>query len=131
MEPYVSFPDDTVLDGVASLEGFLKDQPEETIPESALLASPNSPIEEAAAEETAPIWGPLEELSTPQTLCKEQTMRVEASPIQFPGWREVLHLYRLITATGQAPLASCESRQRPHSQSSGGRKAQCGRAEEC
>ena len=71
LKPYVSFPNDAILDGVAPLEGFMKDQPEETIPESAPLASPNSPFEEATAEETAPVGGPLEEPSTPQTLCKE------------------------------------------------------------
>ena len=57
MEPYVSFFNDAILDGVAPPEGFLKDQSEETISESAQLASTNPPIEEAAAEETAPIGG--------------------------------------------------------------------------
>ena len=55
MEPYISFPNDVILDGVAPLEGFLKNQPEKTVPESDLLASPNCPIEEATAEETAPV----------------------------------------------------------------------------
>ena len=44
MEPYVSFFDDAVLDGVAPSEGFLKDQSEETIPESAQPASTNPPL---------------------------------------------------------------------------------------
>ena len=123
MESYISFHDDAVLDGVAPPEGFLKDQSEETIPESALLASPDSPIEEATVEETTPVGGPLEEPSTPQTLCEEQTMRVEASQIQFPGCRKVLHPSGLITATGQVPPVSHESRWRPCSQSSRGRKA--------
>ena len=92
MEPYVSF-DDALLDGVAPLERFLKDQSEETIPDTAWLTSTSLPIEEAAAEETALVGGSLEELSTPQTPCKEQTTRVEASPIQFPGWRDGLHLH--------------------------------------
>ena len=68
MEPYVSFFVNVVLDGVAPPEGFLKDQFEGGIPES-------------ATEETAPIEGPQEEWSTPQAPCKEQTTRVETSPI--------------------------------------------------
>ena len=55
MEPYVSFFDDTVLGGVAPQEGFLKDQSETSIPESAQLASTDLPIEEAAVEEAAPL----------------------------------------------------------------------------
>ena len=90
---------------------------------------PPSPIEEAATEETAPIGGPLEEPSTPQTPCEEQTTRVEASSIQFLGWREVLHPSRQVTTSRQAPLVSNELRQRPHSQSLGGRKAQHQRVE--
>ena len=77
----------------------------------------------------SPCWGPQEEQSTPHTPCKEQTMRVEASPIQFPGLRGVLHPSSPITTTGQAPPVSHESRQRPQSQSSGGRKAWPQRAE--
>ena len=57
MEPCVCFPDDAILDGVAPPEGFLMDQPEETVPESALLASPNFPTEEAAMEVTALVGG--------------------------------------------------------------------------
>ena len=57
MEPYVSFPNDAVLDSVAPPEGFLMDQPKETVPESASLASPNSPIEEATMEETTLVGG--------------------------------------------------------------------------
>ena len=44
MEPYISFSDDSVLDGVAPPEGFLKDQPEETILESTWPASTNPPL---------------------------------------------------------------------------------------
>ena len=92
---------------------------------------PNFPIEGPTAEETAPVGGSLEEPSTPQTLFEEQTTRVEASPIWFPGWRKVLHPSRLITTTGQAPPVSHESRWRPHNQSSGRKKAQCWRVEDC
>ena len=44
MELYISFFDDTVLGSVAPPEGFLKDQSETTIPESAQLASTNPPL---------------------------------------------------------------------------------------
>ena len=43
MEPYVSFSDDTILDGVAPLKGFLKHQVEDTIPKSAWPASTINP----------------------------------------------------------------------------------------
>ena len=113
MEPYISFPDGTALCGVASLEGFLEDQLETTISGSAQSSSVNTPIEEAAMEEAAPIEDaateeaapvgrPQEEPSTSQTPSEESTRRV-GSPFQFPGWREVLHPSRLVTAAGQAP----------------------------
>ena len=43
MEPYLSF-NDMVLDSVDPLEGFLKDQSETTIPESAQPASTEPPL---------------------------------------------------------------------------------------
>ena len=39
-------------------------------------------------------------------------MRVEASPIWFPGWREVLHPSKPVAAAGQAPLVSHVSQDR-------------------
>ena len=59
MELYVSFFDDTILDGVAPPEGFLKDWAQITVPGSAQLASTDAPIKEAAIEEAAPIGGLL------------------------------------------------------------------------
>ena len=55
MEPYVSFSDDTVLSTVTPLERSLEDQPETIICESVQPASANPLIEEATAEEAAPI----------------------------------------------------------------------------
>ena len=55
---------------------------------------------------------------------------IEASPTWFPRWREVLHPSRPVTTPRQAHLVSHESRWRSHSQSSGGRRARCQRAEE-
>ena len=57
MEPYVSFPDDAVLDSVAPPDGFWEDQPETTISRSAQPGPAKIPIEEAAVEETAPLGG--------------------------------------------------------------------------
>ena len=129
MEPYVSF-DDTILDGVAPPEGFLEDQPEATIPQSAQPASTDLQLKRPLWKKLPPIGRSLEEPSTPQTLCEEQITRVDASQTRFPGWREVLYPTRPVTAGGQAPPVPHESRQRPHSQSSGGRRAWCQRAEQ-
>ena len=59
MEWYISFSNDTILDGVALLEGFLKDQTKLTIPRDALPAFSNVPTKEVAMEEAAPAGGPL------------------------------------------------------------------------
>ena len=66
MEQYISFSDDTILDSVVPLEGFLKDWTEITIPRDAQLAFTDVPIKEVTMEEAAPIEGPLEELTMPQ-----------------------------------------------------------------
>ena len=113
MESHVSFPSDAILSGVTLPEGFLEDQLETTISGSTQPTSANSPIEEAAMEEATPVEGaameeaapigrPWEEPSTSQTPSGEPTRR-ENSPIQFPGWREVLHSSQLVTAARQAP----------------------------
>ena len=94
----------------------LTTQLEKTVPESAQPASTNSPIVEAAVkvakEEATPIVRPPEGPSTSQTMNKEPTGR-ECSSNQFPGWREVLHPSRLITATRQIPPVSQSSKWRP------------------
>ena len=50
MEQYVSFSDDTVLDGMAPLEKFFEDRAKVTIPGESLPAFTNVPIEEVAVE---------------------------------------------------------------------------------
>ena len=51
----------------------------------------------------------------------EEPTEKEQPPNWFPGWREVLHPYRPVTATGQIPPISWGFRWRPHSRSSGER----------
>ena len=55
METYVSFFYDTVLGSVAPPEGFLKDQSEKTIPESAKLASTNPPLRRLLQRKQPPL----------------------------------------------------------------------------
>ena len=90
-------------------EESLATQSEKTAPESAQPVSTNSPIEEAAVkvakEEAAPIMRPLEEPTTSQTPNEESTRR-EHSPNRFPGWREVLHPSKRVTAAGLIPSIS-------------------------
>ena len=140
MKCYVSFPNDAIFGGVALLEGSPTNQPETTTPGSAQPVSTDSPIEEVAAEEVtlaekaameeaAPIGKPPEVPSTSQTPSEGPT-RKEHLPIQFPWWREVLHPSRPVTATRQVPLIPRESRWRPCSKSSRGRRAQHQWAEE-
>ena len=59
MEWYISFSDDTILNSVASLEGFLKDWTKITIPRDAQPAFTNVPTKEIAVEEAALIRGSL------------------------------------------------------------------------
>ena len=59
MEWYISFSNDTILDGVALPEWFLKDQTDLTISRDAPPTFTNVPIEEVAVEDAAPIGGPL------------------------------------------------------------------------
>ena len=140
MESYVSFPNYAVLSSVALPEGFLEDQLETIISRRAQPAPTDSPIEEAATEEATlveeaameeaipveevaveeagPIERPQEEPSTSQIPSRESVRR-GSSPIQFIGWREVLHPSRLVNTARQTPPIPQESRWRPHSKSSG------------
>ena len=79
-----------------------------------------------AKKEAAPTASPPEEPGTSQTPNEKTTK----SPNQFPGWREVIHPSRLVTAAGQIPLMSQNSKQRPQSKSFGERMAGPQRAEE-
>ena len=120
MEPYVSFPNDAILSSVIPLRKI----PAGPAGDNHFWEFPSSlhqsTIEEAIMEEAAPVRRPQEEPSTPQTPGEEPTMKRKASPTWFPGWREVLHPSWPVIATEQAPAVPQESRQRPHSQSSGG-----------
>ena len=129
MEQYGSFSDDTILDGVALLEGFLKGRTELTVPRDALPTFTDVPTEEVAVVETAPIGWPLEELTKPQVPHEEQT-NIGASRNQFPDWRKVLHPSQPVTTAGQASITLSKSRWRHHNWSSGERRALCQRAEE-
>ena len=62
---YVSFCNDIVLDSVALLEGFFRNQMELTVSRDAPPASTNVPTKEVTMEEAAPIRGPLKEPTTP------------------------------------------------------------------
>ena len=127
MKGYVSFPNDAIFGSMALPDESLTTQLEKTVPQSAQPASTNSPVEKAAVkvakEEAAPIARPLEGPTTSQTPNEKPTRR-EHPPNQFPGWREVLHPSRLVTATRQIPLVSQSSKWRSHSKSSGERMAQ-------
>ena len=79
---------------------------------------------------SSPCGGLLEEPTTPQ-VPHEKQMKVGASPNQFPGWKKVLHPSQLVTTAGQASVALSKLRQRHCNLSSGERRAQCQRAEEC
>ena len=116
LRQYISFSDDTILDGVVLPEGFLIDQTELTISSNAPSAFTDVPTEEVTVEEAAPIRGPLEEPTTPQN--------------QFPSWRKVLHPSQSVATARKASLALSKLRWRHHHQSSGEKRAQCQRVEE-
>ena len=87
MGQYVSFSDDTVLDGVAPPEGFFEDRVEITIPGESPPTFTNVLIEGVAMEEAAPLGGLLKEPTAPQVLHEEWT-KVGASPNPFSGFEE-------------------------------------------
>ena len=69
MESYVSFSDDAILDGAASLEGSLEDLTGVTIPGDALPASTSTSIKEEPAEEPAPMEVTTEEAAPTMKYC--------------------------------------------------------------
>ena len=83
MKQYVSLSDNTILNSVALLEGFIEDQTKLTISRDALPTFTNVPTKEVVVEETAPIRGPLEEPTTPLVPHEEQR-KVEAPQISSP-----------------------------------------------
>ena len=72
MEQYVSFSDDTVLDGMAPPEGFFEDRAKITIPGESPPIFTNVPIEGVAMEEVAPLRGPLRNLLHPKCYMKSR-----------------------------------------------------------
>ena len=66
MEQYISFLDDTVLDGVAPVEGFFKAWAKITVPGEFLCTFTNAPIEEVTMKEAPPSWGPSRNLLYPK-----------------------------------------------------------------
>ena len=101
MKCYVSFSDEDIFSGVALPEESSITQSKEATPKSAQPMQTNSPVEEAITKVT-----------------KELTKK-EQPPNWFPGWKEVIHPYRLVVATGQIPPILWGPKLRPHSQSSG------------
>ena len=149
----VSFSDDAILDDATSPEGSLEDLTRVTIPGDAPPASTGTstkeePAEEPAhmevtTEEAAPAMKPLKgstylpvtvsnptEKPTALQAWHEEQRKVEAPDSNFPGWTKVLHSPQPVTAVEPIPLDLGESKQRHHSQSTGGRTAQYQRVEE-
>ena len=77
-----------------------------------------APSEPAGELDIPPVW-------------HEDKGKGEVPYSDFPGWMEVLHPTWSATSTGEIPLPLSELKQRCCSQSVGGRRAQCERAEEC
>ena len=131
MEPYVSLPNDTYL-GQCSPTGRILGGPAgdnhfQECPASFCQPFPLMRLPQKMQPLLGGLWrNPVP--SRPQV--RSKTRRV-GSTTQFPGEREVLHPSRPVTATGLAPPIPHELRWRPCSQSSGGRRAQHWRSEEC
>ena len=130
MEQYISFLDDTVLDGVALLEGFFKDMTKITIPRDALPTFTNVPTEEVAIEEVAPIGGPSRNWLHLR-YCMRSRWRLGLPQISFPVGGKCCTPSWPVTAAGQASPALSKSGQRHQNWSSGERRAWFQRAEEC
>ena len=125
MEQYVSFLDDTILDGVALLEGFFKDQTEITIPEESLPIFTDVPAKRLPWRKWPPSGDPSRNQLYPKCCMRSRADKVRASPNQFPSWRKVLHPSQPVTATGHASVTLHKSGWRHHNQSSQERRVQC------
>ena len=94
-----------------------------------LMATAEEPTDEPAIL-TATVWEPAEE---PDTLPIQwevgEKRKVPSS--NYPGWTEVLHPTQPATPAGWTPPTLGELRWHHHSQSLGGRMAQCQWDEEC
>ena len=143
MESYMSFSDDTSLDGATSLEGSLEDVTGVAIPRGPSPTSAGTPTEEEATEEAAPTKKPLEgPTHLPVTVndCRGTdhspgtTQRTEENG-GSPWWLPQLDksvtpsLAGYHCRTNSPALSGLKGRH--HSQSAGGRTAWHQRAEEC
>ena len=79
----------------------------------------------------APASEPGKESDIPPVWHEKQGEREEVPHSDFPGWTEVLHPAHSATSAREIPPPPSELRWRCHSQSAGGRRAQCQKAEEC
>ena len=95
MESYVSFSNDAILDGAASLEGSLEDVNGVAIPRGALLASTGTPTEEVAegpaplevaTEEAAPTRKPLMGPTHPPVAVDNPTAEENGGSPQWLPW---------------------------------------------
>ena len=80
MEQYMSFSDDTVLDGVAPLEGLFKDKAKITVPGKSHQPSPMSSKEELSGRKQPHLGGLLRNLLHPK-YCMRSGQRLELSQI--------------------------------------------------
>ena len=103
MKCFISFSDEDVFNGIALPEEPPIIPPEEATPESAQPTLADPPVKEATMDITM-----------------EPTAE-KKPPNQFTGGEKVLHPSRPIFAAGQIPPLLRGPRQRPHSQSLGGR----------
>ena len=146
MESYMTFSNDTILDGAASPEWSLEDVTGVAIPRGALPTSVSTPTKEEAAEEPAPLEIATEEaaptekplegpphppvavndsaegLPAPHGQPKEQK-KMEAPHGGYPSWMKVLHPPWPVTTVEPIPPPLCGLKGRHYSQSAGGRRA--------
>ena len=80
MEPYVTFSDDTILEGAAPLERSLEGQNRATIPRKTQLAPTEVPAKETA---------PMEEL-VPVKVSPEEVAPIEEPTMRWTPWRSPL-----------------------------------------
>ena len=142
MGSYMSFSDETILDGTALHDGSLEDVTGVTISRGTLPTSTSTPTKEepaeglasleVATEEVAPAGklckGPThppvavndsaEGLTAPQAQHKEQG-KLEAPHSGYPSWMKVLHPSQPVTAAEPIPLAHGGLKGRHHSWSMG------------
>ena len=113
--------------------------------EAASIEEPTeeAPLTEEPTDEMAPMEEPTEEPTAPKAPTSKPSGESDITPVQcedkgkgevphsdYPGWMQVLHLAQSATSAREIPLPPGELRQRYHSWSVGGRRAQHQRAKE-